>query len=209
MNLAILGTGAMSKSLTSRLTASGYNVIIGSREPSRAKTLADEIGGGVQCASLRGAASAADIIVLAVPYDAARETLTAAGKIDGKIVIDITNPLTPDFSSLTVGHTSSAAEHIQAAFPNVRVVKALNTVFAPLIARPVIDGAPVTAFFAGDDDKANATVRDILARAGFRPEFAGPLRSARYLEPVAALNITFGYALGGGVHIAPEWRRAA
>lgn len=91
----------------------------------------------------------------------------------------------------------------------MRVVKALNTVFAPLIARPVIDGAPVTAFFAGDDDKANATVRDILARAGFRPEFAGPLRSARYLEPVAALNITFGYALGGGVHIAPEWRRAA
>lgn len=209
MNIAILGTGAMGKSIASRLTASRFNVIIGSREPSRAKALAAEIGGGVQCASLRGAAGAADVIVLAVPYGSARETLAAAGNIDGKIVIDITNPLTPDFSGLTVGHTSSAAEHIQAAFPNVRVVKALNTVFAPLIAEPVIDGTPVTAFFAGDDDKATAIVRDILARAGFRPEFAGPLKSARYLEPVAALNITLGYALGGGVHIAPEWRRAA
>jgi NADPH-dependent F420 reductase len=209
MNIAILGTGAMGKSLASRLAVTGNNVILGSREPSRAKAVAEELGAGVQCGSLRGAAEAAEVVFLAVPYDVARETLAAAGKLDGKVIVDITNPLTPDFGGLTIGHTSSAAEQIQAAIPAARVVKALNTVFAPLIAEPVIDGAPVTAFFAGDDDKANATVRDILERAGFRPEFAGPLKNARYLEPLAGLNITLGYALGGGVHIAPEWRRAA
>ncbi len=207
MNIAILGTGAMGRSLAARLTQSGYTVIVGSREPARANAVASEHG--AQCGSLRGAAEAADVIFLAVPYDAARETLASAGALDGKIVVDITNPLNADFSGLTIGHTTSAAETIQAAFPKTRVVKALNTVFAPLIANPVINGAPVTAFFAGDDEDANATVRAILERAGFHPEFAGQLKSARYLEPVAGLNIALGYGLGGGTQIAPEWRRAA
>ncbi len=209
MNIAILGTGAMGRNLADRLAASGYTVILGSRDAQRASQVAAELGAGVQCGSLRGATEAADIVVLAVPFDAARETLKAVGSLDGKIVIDITNPLNADFTGLTVGHTGSAAELIQAAVPEARVVKALNTVFAPLIATPVINGEPVTAFYAGDDDDAVAVVRAVLERAGFRPEFAGPLKNARYLEPLAGLNITLGYGLGGGVNIAPEWRRAA
>lgn len=207
MNIAVLGTGAMGQSLAKRLADSGYTVVIGSREPARANAVASALGGGAQCGSLRGATEAADIVFLAVPYDAAREALSSAGELDGKIIVDITNPLNGDYSGLTIGHTTSAAETIQAAFPSARVVKALNTVFAPLVADPVINGAPVTAFFAGDDEDANATVRAILERAGFRPEFAGPLKNARYLEPLAGLNIALGYGLGGGVRIAPEWRR--
>lgn len=209
MYIAILGTGSMAKGLAQRFAASGYAVVLGSRDAERAHAVAAELGQGVQAASVRGAAEAADVVVLAVPFSAARETLAAAGDLSGKTIIDITNPLTDDYSGLTIGHTNSAAEEIQRAAPGARVVKALNTVFASLLAEPTINGAPVTAFYAGDDEAANASVRAILERAGFKPEFAGALRNARYLEPVAGLNIVLGYGLGGGTSIAPEWRRAA
>jgi NADPH-dependent F420 reductase len=209
MYIAILGTGSMAKGLAQRFAASGYAVVLGSRNAERAHAVAAEIGQGVQAASVRGAADAAEIIVLAVPFSAARETLAAAGDLSGKTIIDITNPLTEDYSGLTIGHTTSAGEEVQRAAPGARVVKALNTVFASLLAEPTINGAAVTAFYAGDDDAANATVRAILERAGFKPEFAGALRNARYLEPVAGLNIVLGYGLGGGTSIALEWRRAA
>lgn len=209
MNIAILGTGSMAKGLAHRFAASAHSVVLGSRDAERAHAVAAELGRGVKAASVRGAADAADVIVLAVPYSAARETLAAAGDLTGKTIMDITNPLTEDFAGLTIGHTNSAAEEIQRAAPGARVVKALNTVFASLLAEPTINGAPVTAFYAGDDETANATVRILLERAGFKPEFAGALRNARYLEPVAGLNIVLGYGLGGGTSIAPEWRRAA
>jgi 8-hydroxy-5-deazaflavin:NADPH oxidoreductase len=209
MYIAILGTGSMAKGLAQRFAASGYSIVLGSRDAERAHAVAAALGQGVQAASVRGAADAADVIVLAVPFSAARETIAAAGDLTGKTIIDITNPLTEDYSGLTIGHTNSAAEEVQRAAPGARVVKALNTVFASLLAEPIINGAPVTAFYAGDDEAANTSVRAILERAGFKPEFAGPLRNARYLEPVAGLNIVLGYGLGGGTSIAPEWRRAA
>jgi len=209
MNIAIIGAGAMGAGLASRFAASNFNVVIGAREPSRAQDAAARIGGSVQSGSIAGAAQSADIVVLAVPYAAAKEALAAAGDLNGKVVIDITNPLTDDYSGLTIGHTSSAAEEIQKAAPTAKVVKALNTVFAQLLENPSINGQPVTAFYAGDDETANQAVSTVLERAGFKPEFAGPLKNARYLEPLAGLNISLGYALGGGVNIAPEWRRAA
>ena len=209
MYIAILGTGSMAKGLAQRFAASGYSVVLGSRDAERAHAVAAELGQGVQAASVRGAAEAADVVVLATPFSATRETLAAAGDLGGKTIIDITNPLTEDYAGLTIGHTHSAAEEIQRAAPSARVVKALNTVFASLLVEPTINGAPVTAFYAGDDEAANASVRAILERAGFKPEFAGALRNARYLEPVAGLNIVLGYGLGGGTSIAPEWRRAA
>lgn len=205
MSIAILGTGAMAKGLATRLSSAGYSVVLGSREPDKASAIAKQTGRGVQAASIRGAASAADVVLLAVPYSAALETLAAAGDISGKVLIDITNPMKPDFSGLTVGHTTSAAEEIQKAAPGASVVKALNTIFAHLIARRGKER--LTTFYAGDDARANEQVRTILEWAGFRAEYAGPLKNARYLEPIGALNITFGYALGAGLDIAPEWRR--
>src|SRR5688572_3270209 len=98
MSISILGTGAMGRALATRLVATGHSVVLGSRNPSRARAVAGDIGGGVQSGSLRGAAQAADVIVLAVPFEAAHETLGEAGELGGKIVIDITNPLNADVS---------------------------------------------------------------------------------------------------------------
>ncbi|HRP10909.1 MAG TPA: NADPH-dependent F420 reductase [Terricaulis sp.] len=207
MNIAILGAGAMAKGLATQLSRSGYSVVLGARDRNKAADAAAEIGRGVQAASFRGAASAADIIVLATPYAAASDVLSIAGDLSGKVIIDITNPMTPDFSGLAIGHTSSAAEEIQKAAPGAHVVKAFNTIFAHLLTQPKPGAKRLTVFYAGDNAEANERVRALIDRLGFRPQFAGPLKHARYLEPMAALNIAFGYALGAGVNIAPEWRQ--
>ena len=184
-------------------------MVVGARDTAKASDLAADIGRGVQAASLRGAANAADIIVLAVPYAAAHETLAAAGDLAGKTIIDITNPMKADFSGLAIGHITSAAEEIQKAAPGAHVVKAFNTIFAHLLTHPKPGAKRLTVFYAGDNADANEGARMLIERIGFRAEYAGPLQHARYLEPVAALNIAFGYALGAGVNIAPEWRRIA
>lgn len=207
MNIAILGAGGMAKGLAQSLSRGGYSVVLGARDIVKASDLAADIGRGVQAASMRGAAAAADLVILAVPYDAARQTLAAAGDLTGKTVIDITNPMTPDFSGLSIGHTTSAAEEIQKAAPGAHVVKAFNTIFANLLTHPKPGNKRLSVFYAGDHAGANESVRKLIERIGFRAEYAGPLKHARYLEPLAALNIAFAYGLGAGANIAPEWRR--
>jgi NADPH-dependent F420 reductase len=206
MNIAILGAGAMAKGLARQFAHAGYSVVLGSRDPTKAGDIAADIGRGVQAGSIRGAANTAEIIVLAVPYAAAHETLAAAGDTTGKIIIDITNPMTPDFSGLAIGHTTSAAEEIQKAAPRAHVVKAFNTIFAHLLTQPRPGNKRLSVFYAGDDAKANERVRTLIERIGFRAEHAGSLKHARYLEPLAALNIALAYKLGAGANIAPEWR---
>lgn len=207
MNIAILGAGAMAKGLAQSISRAGYDVAVGARDTAKASDLAADIGRGVQAASIRGAADTADIVIVAVPYGAARDTLAAAGDLAGKIVIDITNPMKADFSGLAIGHVTSAGEEIQKAAPDAHVVKAFNTIFAHLLTHPKPGAKRLTVFYAGDNADANERVRTLIERIGFRAEYAGPLHHARYLEPLAALNIAFGYGLGAGVNIAPEWRR--
>lgn len=209
MNIAILGAGAMAKGLAQSMSRAGYDVVVGARSTEKASDLAADIGRGVQAASIRGAADSAYIVVVATPYDAVRDTLAAAGDLTGKVIIDITNPMKADFSGLAIGHLTSAAEEIQKAVPGAHVVKAFNTIFAHLLTHPKPGSKRLTVFYAGDNASANENVRALIERIGFRAEYAGPLQHARYLEPLAALNIAFGYGLGVGVNIAPEWRRIA
>jgi predicted dinucleotide-binding enzyme len=168
------------------------------------------VGNGVSSAPLASAAQSADIVVLAVPFDAAGDVIEAAGGFAGKIVVDITNPMKADFSGLTIGHTTSAAEEIQKRAPQAKVVKAFNTIFAQVLQNNgQAAGRPATVFVAGDDEAARAAVAELARSAGFETLETGPLATARYLEPAAALNITLGYGLGHGTDIAPTWQRAA
>ncbi|HEY0919118.1 NADPH-dependent F420 reductase [Devosia sp.] len=210
MSIAILGTGNMAKGLAGVFDAAGYDVVIGSRDPLRAAETARTIGPRVAGTGLAEAAAGADTIVLAVPFDGVADVLAAAGDLSGKVVIDITNPLTADYAGLTIGHSTSAAEEIARLVPGARVVKAFNTVFAGVLqAGGKLGGQPVTVFVAGDDETANAAVEAIAARAGFAVQQAGALARARYLEPVAGLNIALGYFQGLGTDIAPTWQKAA
>src|SRR5690606_27612030 len=98
MSIAILGTGNIAKGLASVFNAAGYDIVIGSRDPLRAAETARAVGPRVAGTGLAEAAAGADTIVLAVPFDGVADILAAAGGLSGKIVVDITNPLTADYA---------------------------------------------------------------------------------------------------------------
>jgi 8-hydroxy-5-deazaflavin:NADPH oxidoreductase len=206
MNIAIIGTGNVGSGLATVLAKSTHSLVVSDRKGGTelaAKLQAQ--GLSVQAADVQTAIAGADIVILAVPYGAVAG-LASVASFTGKIVVDATNPVTEDFSGLQVGHTTSAAEEIAAALTGARVVKAFNTVFAQIYAEGLSLGdKPVQTFVAGDDAAAKAAVLAIATDAGFDARDAGPLTNARYIEPLAYLNIQFGYMLGQGTQIAPAW----
>lgn len=171
--------------------------------------LATHAGHRVECFDSRtspvAAVQDADIVVIAMKYEKALalgqdEALMSA--MAGKILVDITNPLSSDFMSLTIGHTTSAAEEIARSMPGVRVVKALNTIFAALLQRRA-EGhhVEIPVFVAGDHQASVQAVADLVKSMGFSVVVAGPLSNARYLEPMAEFMIQLGYGCGHGDRI--------
>lgn len=209
MSIAIIGTGKMGGGLARLLASKGVKVAIGSRDPAEAAKLAKEIGAGAEGGGITAATKLADVVILAVPYTAAAETIREADGFAGKILIDISNPITPDFRALTVGHTTSAAEEIQKLAPQAKVVKAFNTIFAQLLPAEARKGRAVQVFVAGDDEAAKKVVSGIVAKGDFEPVESGVLSNSRYLEPVGEINIHFGFFLGWGTSAAPAWIKAA
>ena len=202
MTTAIIGLGNMGQGLARRL-ASQTDLVLATRNQTEAADLAAGLP-GARAASVDDAIAAADVIIFALGYDAALE-LAARPDLAGKVVVDITNPVTPDYSGLRLGHSTSAAEEIQKAAPEARVVKAFNTIFAGLFGASREATASVPVFLAGDDAAAVDAVADLAEKAGFRTERVGGLEGARLIEPLGMLNIRLGYGLGRGTATAPTW----
>jgi 8-hydroxy-5-deazaflavin:NADPH oxidoreductase len=210
MTVAVIGTGKMGSGLARLLASKGVQVAIGGRDPAKAAKLAEEIGGGAQGGGIAAAVKLADVVILAVWYQKMADTIREAGDLAGKILVDISNPITEDFKRLAIGHTTSAAEEIQKLAPQAKVVKAFNTVFAELLpAEARQSRAPVQVFVAGYDEAAKRAVSEVVAKGGFEPVDSGPLLNARFLEPVGEMNIWFGFFLGWGTGAAPAWIKAA
>ena len=208
MSIAIIGPGNMGLGLARLFAAKGQNVMLAHKDVEVAERLAAEIGSNVQGKTIADAVSDADIVILATPYDSAAAAIKEAGNLTGKILVDITNPITPDYMALTIGHTTSAAEEIAKLAPDAHVVKAFNTVFWQALPFEVRKGNPaVQVLLAGDDADAKKTVANMVTDLEFEAIDAGPLANARYIEPVGELNIHLGYALGWGTAISPAWVR--
>jgi len=207
MNIAIIGAGNMGSAFAHRLSVSGHQVSIASKNQERAKEVAGKVGFGVRALPLANVAQNADVIIAATPYDQQVDGLRSAGQVSGKTVIDISNPLKPDMSGLALGHSTSAAEEIAKSLPGAKVVKAFNTIFAQILNEGADMGTSrkATVFYAGDDDGAKKTIRALIESMGFEATDAGPLSNARYLEPMGMLNIWFGYVAKRGTTIAPTW----
>ena len=207
MNITIIGAGNMAAGFAGQLTRAGHAVNIVGRDADKAGALAALHGGTAD----RARAASSDIVILATGYADAAQALRDAALPEGAIVVDITNPLTADYMGLTIGHSTSAAEQIAAAHPGLRIVKGFNTVFAQRLAEGADAGAgqTVPVFVAGDDAAAKAAVSGLAASMGFQVIDAGALTNARYLEPLAGLNIYLGYGAGLGTSIAPTWIRQA
>lgn len=189
--IAVLGTGEVGSVLGRRWTEAGHTVIYGSRAPqsARVRALLEATGPDARADTPAAAAAAGEVVVLAVPFHAVEALLPTLGDLGRKIVIDCTNPLTPELDGLVTGPDRSAAEIIAALLPRARVVKALNTTGVANMRDPVYPDGPLTMLLAGESAMAKAVTASLVEDLGFEAVDAGPLASARWLEPMAVLWI--------------------
>jgi 8-hydroxy-5-deazaflavin:NADPH oxidoreductase len=195
MQITIIGTGNMARGIGTRAVAGGHDVTLVGTEPEKAQALAGELGGSARA----GESVEGDVVVLAVPYAAAADAVRSYGdQLDGKVVVDITNPVDLNtFEPLQV--EGSGAQQIAAAAPGgARVVKAFNTTFAGTLVEGAVAGQPLDVFIAGDDEGAKGTVSQLAESGGLRPVDAGPLARARELEALGYLHMALQQGLGTG-----------
>jgi len=149
--ISIIGSGGMAAAIGGRIAKAGYTAEVVNRDPAKARSLANKLAAGATIGKY-GAAPAGDIVILAVPYTSAAAVVAGFGQaLDGKVIIDITNPVAPDLSGLVTPHGSSGAQEIAKGTPaGARVVKAFNTIFGHVLAR----GGRLDAFIAADDAEA-------------------------------------------------------
>lgn len=203
MNIAVLGTGEVGRRLASRLAGLGHDVALGSRTADNpgAAAWAREHGG--RHGTFADAAAHGELVVNATSGLASLTVLTAAGaaNLDGKVVVDVSNPL--DFSQgplprIAVPEAGSVAEQLQQAFPRARVVKTLNTMNNTLMTDPTLVPGPHNVFVCGDDAAAKADVTALLESFGWTGRQIldlGGLSAARGLEPLVLLWVTISGAL--------------
>ena len=191
--ITVLGAGNVGGALARLWSKAGHDVSIAVREGSTAKPIP-----GVSTGAAKELARTAEVLVLAVPWEAAEQALASCGDVGGKTVVDCTNPLLPNLEGLAFGTTTSAAEKLQQSAPRARVVKAFNTIGAPLFGNATFNGLQADGYFCGDDEAAKAAIVPLITAAGLRPFDAGPLRNARYLEALAMLWIDLAVKRGRG-----------
>lgn len=204
MKIGILGTGNVGSILGTRWTRKGHQVVFGSRDPNSTKVRKVLSGAGpnASAASPKEAVAAADVVVLATPWDAAQDAIDSTGDLTGKILIDCTNPLKPDLTGLAIGHSTSAAETVAGWAKGARVVKAFNTTGAGNMANPIYDGQKASMFICSNDTEARSVVAELAKDLDFDVVDCGPLTAARYLEPLAMLWIHLAFSQGLGREIA-------
>lgn len=207
MKIAVIGAGNVGGTLGTAWAAKGHQVVFAVRNVNdeKVKKLIGESKGKAAAASIPDAVAKCDVVLLATPWQGAREALGSAGNLGGKVLIDAVNPLdaSPAFleKGLLVGHTTSAAEQIAQWAKGAKVVKAFNTIGAMNMANPKFGGQSATMFICGDDADAKKAVRQLSDDLGFETVDTGTLKIARLLEPVAMLWIH----LALGMKVGPDW----
>jgi 8-hydroxy-5-deazaflavin:NADPH oxidoreductase len=141
---------------------------------------------------LNGAATTADVIVLAVPWSAVEITIRALGSLAGKVLIDTTDPLRST-RELALGFRDSGGETVARLSPGARIVKAFSTTGARNMADSRYPGGKLMMAVAGDDAQSKQIVMSLVTELGFDPVDTGPLAMSRYLEPLAMLWINLAY----------------
>ena len=203
MNIVIVGAGKVGRALGNGWLRAGHRVTFAVRDVGK-RDLEPLKAAGAQLAAAAGAGSGGDIIVLTVPWPAVNESIAGLGPLTGKILIDATNPLTPDYA-LAVGHNDSAGETVARLAQGARVVKAFNTTGFGNMADSHYASGKLVMLVAGDDPEAKTVVLGLASDLGFDAIDAGPLTVSRYLEPMAMvwiklamaqkMGLDFGFAL--------------
>ena len=199
MEIGIIGTGSMGRALADALSDAGHSIMLGSRSRERGLEAAEEFGDAVSGGSNQEAADFADMIVLAIPFDACGEIIHGCGRLEGKIVIDITDPIDIEELRVTLDNDTSGGEEVAKLTPGAAVVKAFNMVHAEVVENPDFGDDAPTCFYCGDDEGAKARVAELIEDCGLDPVDCGPLRASRYLEAMAGLLVQLSAKMGRGV----------
>jgi len=216
MRIAVLGTGSVGRTVAARLSDLGHEVAVGTRDPGAtlARSEPDRMGNppfavwhaehpGIRLGTFADAAAPSELVVNATGGAGALDALTSAGapNLAGKVLLDISNPLDGSQGfppTLFVKDTDSLAEQIQRAFPDARVVKALNTMTAAVMVDPGrVGGGDHSTFVSGNDPAAKQTVVALLQSMGHTDVIdLGDLSTARGAEMYLPLWIRLMGALG-------------
>lgn len=181
MKVAIIGSGNIGQALGGALVGAGHTVTMAARDELETRRVAAAIGARA-ASTPADAARAAEVVVLAVPR-------TALGQIAEQIRDLVAGKIVVDPSNLMEPAERSTAEDLAQQLPDAHIVKAFNTNFASLIARPGALGQTIDSFFATDDLTARERIAGLIRSIGLRPVYVGGLSAARQLEAMALLNI--------------------
>jgi predicted dinucleotide-binding enzyme len=205
--VAVLGSGQVGEVLADGFLKYGYEVMRGTREPSKLAAWKSKSGRKATVGTFADAARFGEIFVLAVKGAAAEAVVDAcgAGSLAGKTVIDTTNPIAdkPPVNGVLAFFTDlddSLMERLQRKVPAARFVKAFSCVGNAFMVNPQLPGGPPTMFICGNDSGAKAAVKGILERFGWETEDLGAIEVARAIEPLCILWCIPGLTQRGWSH---------
>jgi len=194
MRIAIIGAGNVGGGLARAFRAVGHDVIFGVRDPASTKTRAAlDAAPGATATGAAEAVRGAAVVVFALRWDAAAQTIPTIGALDGRIVIDAMNRF---------GTPRSTAEDLVELLPGAKVAKCFNTIGAENFATARDRAVKAAMFVAGDDADAKRAALDLAAEIGFQAEDAGPLANARALEDMVKVWLSLAGIHGRGVAFA-------
>ena len=206
MNIGILGSGEVAKSLAAGFLAHGHKTMLGTRNPAKLKDWAVQ-NPKIALGSFAEAARFGELVVLAVKGAAAADALRAAdmANLSGKVVIDTTNPIAdaPPTNGVLKFFTNldeSLMERLQREFAGVRFVKAFNSVGSASMVDPQFKDGKPTMFICGNDEAARRTVTGILDQFGWETADMGAAEAARAIEPLCILWCVPGFLRQDWVH---------
>jgi 8-hydroxy-5-deazaflavin:NADPH oxidoreductase len=195
MKICIIGSGHIGAGLARAWVGKGHAVVFGARSPEKPELVEICRSIGASAATIAAGVEHAEVVVIAAPFAALDDVLASSGDLAGKVVVDCTNAVQKGMT-LKYGHTTSAAEELQARLPAAHVFKSFNAQGAENLAAPVYGDVRASNFFCGDDAAGRVVVQKLVEDVGFEAIDAGPLRNARLLEPMMLLWVTCAQSLG-------------
>lgn len=191
VRIGVIGAGRIGGGAARLLARAGHEVLISfSRDPERLSAQAEEIG--ARAGTPAEAAAFGDVVILAVPWPLIGDAIAQAGSLDGKVVIDTTNPFGPGGWEIPEGRTSTQVN--QERLPGAKVVKSFNTLTAGFQQEAAgrTGDARVAMFLAGDDAEAKAVVAGLVEDAGFDPVDTGAAADSTILEAPRRPGAVYG-----------------
>ncbi len=187
MKVGIIGSGSIGGTLGRHLAKAGYEVFFSSRHPDQLDSLVKEAGENANRGTVSEAASFGEFIVLAVPFKAIKDVAEKTEALEGKTIIDTTNPF-PTRDGIMVRELSesskTASEYVAGYFPYAHLVKAFNTIYYKHLQEQAFrEGGHRAIPYAGDHDPSLTVVDKLIQNIGFGAVYIGKLSESRIMEP--------------------------